>query len=869
MAAAPVAGQIFGHYRLLEGIGEGGMGVVYRARDEHLQRDVAIKFLPSSLVHDETTRQRFRREALVLARLNHPNIETLYGFETADGVDFLVMEYVPGTTLATRTISGPIRESEILEYAIPLAAALDAAHNQGVIHRDLKPSNILVTPAGQPKILDFGLAHLAPDPEDVTSENLTHTTSTAGTLPYLAPEQLRNSQPDVRSDLYSFGVVLYQMATGQRPHMQPSVGSLVEAILHEQPQPVRALNAAISPELEAIIRKLMDKDPLMRYQDAADLKVDLQRLVSGRNLEQIALPQPKRSATGRWTVVVIFLLATISVLLLVSNRPKPGGTGSAAANQPRVVAVLPFEAIGGTPENQALCRGLTELLTARLAQTSKQYGVEVVPASEVRTQGVASPLQARQRLGVNLVVEGSWDFAGNTNQVTYSLVDTASSRNLDADVVRADVRNLLSAEREVVERLLAMLAVELKAQDRKPLPSDQMSSPDAYQYYVRARGYLLDYQKPESLRAAIELLKTALDRDPNFALAYAGLGEAYWRQFQETKDKTWVPQATEACQHAAALNSQLAPVHTTLGMIYQGTGKSDQATAEFQRALDLDPTSDAAWRGLAGSYESLGKMKEAEDAYQRAIGMRKDYWGGYSALGGFYFRGARYDEAAAQFRHVVDLVPENPRGYSNLGAVYYLQGKYQEAQQLYEKALSIQPEYRAYANLGTLYFFQGRYADAAHTFEKALALNDRDYRMWRNMGSAYYWAPGEREKSRAAYQRAVKLIEDQRQVNPKDPKLMIDLADAYSMTGRPADASKLVRQGIALSSTDAENFFRAAGVFTQLGDRNSAFDALEKAVRAGYSIRELQNDPGLQTLREDPRYKLLNQSQPALSQSSK
>ncbi len=284
MASQPVPVRTLGHYRLVERIGEGGMGVVYRAFDERLQRETAVKLLPPSLMRDESARRRFRKEALTLARLNHPNIETLHGFEADGEVDFLVMEYIPGITLTTKLVRGAMRESEILDYAIQLVSALEEAHRQNVVHRDLKPSNILISHNGQLKILDFGLARLlvAGDNNDTDSGTLT----ISGTLPYVSPEQLSGSQNmDCRSDLYSCGVILYEMATGRRPHHETSVAALLNAILHREPPAVRSINPEISPELEAIIRKAMDKDPSLRYQSARELKVDLQRLVSGRALE--------------------------------------------------------------------------------------------------------------------------------------------------------------------------------------------------------------------------------------------------------------------------------------------------------------------------------------------------------------------------------------------------------------------------------------------------------------------------------------------------------------------------------------------------------------------------------------------------------
>ena len=861
MAARANSERLLGHYRLLERLGEGGMGVVYRARDDHLQRDVAIKVLPSSAVKDESARRSFRREALTLARLNHPNIEILYDFKTEGDVDFLVTEYVPGITLANKLARGPLRESELLEYAVQLASALEEAHKHGVIHRDLKPSNILIAASGHLKVLDFGLAELLTVGEATETATDKHT-SVAGTLPYVAPEQLSDSPViDARTDLYSCGVVLYEMATGRRPHTEKSVASLLEAILHRDPPTVRSLNPAISTELETIIRKAMDKDPTLRYQSARELKVDLQRLASGKNLV-VAVPVAGRTGIRRhWITAVLVLLVVLALgFEFLTLRWKAKARGILPTNVPRVVAVLPFDAVGGNPDNKVLCRGLTDLLTARLTQISKQYGVEVVPASEVRTEGINSIADAHRKLGVSLVVEGSWDFTGN--QVLYSLVNAQNRHSLSAEFIHADVRDLLSVESQVSDSLLAMVAGELRPQDRNTVSSSTTARPDAYQYYVRGVGHLLEYQDVNSLQAAVALFGSALERDPKFAAALAGTAEAYWRLYQETKNETWLPKALDAAHRAKELDDQIAAVHIVSGLIYQGTGKYGDAAKEFRRALELNPTSDASFRGLATSYEALSKNADAEAAYKQAIDIRKDYWGGYSALGAFYAKTARYDEAAVQFRRVIDLAPENVRGYSNLSGVYLLQGKTEQAEQLLRKSLSIEPNYRAYANLGTLYFSQTRYSESADSFQKALAMNDHDARIWRYLGDAFYWAPGQRGKATAAYEHAVDLLIAQRKINPQDPRLMVELALCYSMLGKPKEAIDLIRRAYMLSPADPEILFRTAEIYEQSGDHNNALNWLEESVRKGYSVPDIQHDPTFQGLREDRRYKQLTLQTP-------
>jgi serine/threonine-protein kinase len=555
---------------------------------------------------------------------------------------------------------------------------------------------------------------------------------------------------------------------------------------------------------------------------------------------------------------LVTLLVLLVGLEVVTWRWK-SRSGSTAAAAPRVVAVLPIDAVGGNPENQVLCRGLTDLLTTRLAQIGSEYGLEVVPASEVRTYAVNSIETARQKLGVTMVVEGSWDFA--SNQVMYSLVDAQSRRSVNADYVRANLNDIASVERGVADNLLKMVAGHFGA-DHGTEPNVTEPHPDAYQYYVRGVGYLDEYQKASSLQAAVALFNSALERNPSFAPALAGMGEAYWRLYQETKDASWIPKAVDACNRARSMGDKLSQVHTTLGLIDQGQGKDQDAVQEFKRALEMDATSDSAYRGLAAAYESLGKSAEAEAAYKQAIDIRKNYWGGYSALGAFYAKQAKYDDAVSQFQHVIDLAPENVRGYTNLAAIYLLQGKSQQAEELLRKSLGIEPNYRAYSNLGALLFARKEYGAAAGMYESALKLNDRDARVWGSQADAYYWA-GDRPKAAVAYAKAVELQEAAGKTNPADATALSQLALWRSMLGQSARSSTLINQALKHSPNDPEILFRAAEIYDQNGDPAAALAALEKSVHAGYPVNRIEQDPTLENLRDNSRYRQLLHSAPA------
>jgi serine/threonine protein kinase/tetratricopeptide (TPR) repeat protein len=834
MATVPPVGETLGRYRLVEQIGHGGMGVVFRAFDEQLQRFVALKFI--SGIADESRRKRFRDEALALARLNHPHIGVIHGFETIDGVDVLIMEYIAGTTLAAHIGGKPLPEPEVVSLGLQLAAALREAHSCGVIHRDLKPSNILLTADSDVKILDFGLALLRSETSPTQSA-----VKLEGTVQYIAPEVLRGGIPDERSDIYSLGAVLYEMATGRSPHASESFAQLVESILYKAPVPPEQIVPGLSAALVGIIKRSLANVPTNRYQSASELRADLMRLQSGTALD---IPRVFASRRRWWRTALLFGLPVIAVLLLwIGSKVRLNNL----LPQKKVIAVLPFESIGEGTENRALSRGLTELITVRLAQASQRYGFEVIPASEIRSQEITSADQAHKRLGASIVVEGTWDFS-TQHRIMYALVDADNHRNLNAAVVRADIGDVYSAENTVLQQLLGMLDVEFGPTTPEP------AQPEAYQYYVRGRGYLWDYENLQSVENAMSLFQSAINTDPKFAQAYASLGEAYWRKYEETKDPQWVPQAIDACDKALALDDRLSLVHSTLGLIYHGTGKDTQAVAEFQRALNLDRTNDTASRGLAAAYESLKDYDNAEQAYRQAIAIRPDYWSGYHDLGVYYYRRGSLSAAAHEFEREIQFAPDNARAYADLGGIYYLQSRYSAARDLYLTSIKVQPNYRAYSNLGTLEFFLHNYKQAADNFNQALRLNDRDGRVWRNLAASYYWS-GDKDNAVEAYQRASALLRKQLEVNPKDQVSQIALADCYAMTGEKDKAEKALHGALSGPEVGAEQSYRVASIYEQLGNRALALVWLDKSLKQGYSVTEMENDPTLSQLRNDAQYK--------------
>jgi serine/threonine-protein kinase len=851
---APSIGQLLGRYRILEFIGAGGMGVVYRAHDEQLDRDVAIKVLPPGSFSNDSSRRRFRKEALVLAKLNHPHIATAYDFGTEGGLEFLVTEYIAGETLDSKLSHGALPPKLAIDLAIQLAQGLEAAHKENVSHRDLKPGNLRLNADGQLKILDFGLAQLV-EPDTANALTATRTTQLPeGTLPYMAPEQLRAEPTDLRTDIWAAGAVIYEMATGRRPFPQAHGPNLIDAILNHEPPPPRTIHHEVTPALESIILKCLDKDPERRYQSARELRVDLVRMLptsqlSGTNA-RLAHAVPGRHRSHRWAIVLPIILLVGALAGYFVNRKL-----ATRAPQQRVLAVLPFDSKGESGSTTALVLGLTETLTARVAEVSDPGTLQLVSLREITSEKVNNPEAARREFGTDLVVEGSVHESGGKVRINCSLVDSRTHRQLSARSITADLNDAFQLEDEVVSEVLDMLQVGLQTPGKAARPE---VAPDAYASYLRGLGYLQEYQKPENIDLAISEFQNAIKVDPKYAAAYAGLGQAFWRGYdQANHDKSWVEQASQNCRRALQLAPRLTEGHICSGNVYYGTGKYELAAAEFERAATGDPHQESALLGLADSYEKLHDNAAAEATYKKAIELRPRYWGVYSWLGSFYYRQARYEQAAEMFRKVIELAPDNYRGFSNLGATLVAQGRYPESIDILKRSIAIRPNLEAYNNLGNAYFSLRQFGESANAFQAGLKLDSQDWLLWGNLGDALYWTPQRRKESADAYRHAIDLAKQKLDVNPKDEYALAFVAGYYAMLDDRDHALEFLRKAIAVNPDSADVRFRAAIVYNHFGDANQTLDWLDKAIAAGVSPATVRDTRDFDDLRSNPRYQAM------------
>jgi len=847
----PTVGQVLDHYRIVEQIGSGGMGVVFRAHDERLNRDVALKTLPGLTLLSEIAQRQFRYEALSLAKITDPHVAMAFDFGQHDGINYLVTEYVPGLTLDAKLGGRSLPEVEILHLGKQLASGLEAAHKEGVIHRDLKPSNLKITPDGRLKILDFGLAYmLKTETEADATASVTQTYSDAGTLPYMSPEQVKGEKPDARADLWSAGVVLYEMSTGKRPFGDLSGARLIAAILEQSPLSPRDVNPRISQGLERVILRALDKNPNERYQSAGDLRIDLNSLASGT----IPLdPTSARSWSWRLWLPIISAIALLTVgMWWWTHRTE------SPAPPERMMAVLPFESVANDPSTNALGLGLTETVTARLVTAVDGGHLQLVSTRDLIAQGVKTSEQARREFGTDLVLEGSLQQDGNLIRITWSLVNPRTHTQVAANTLTGSIDNIFGLQDNIFDEVLEKLPLAIEPNRRQTSPGRPDAKPAAYDFYLRGRGYLEDYKNIDGIHNAIAEFESAIRLDDNYAPAHAALGLAYNAGFQrKNQGKDWIEKARKECERSLAITPQLAEGHTCLGNVFASTGRYADAVGEFQRSLDLDHNSDETLRSLADAYERQGNTSAAEGAYRKAISLRPNYWGVYIAFGTFYYNQARYNDAVEMFKKVIQLAPLNYSGYSNLGAMYLLLGRYQEAVEALKESVALRPAADSFGNLGAVYFYMRRYSESADSVQQALKIDPNDFLNWGNLGDALFQIPDRRSEARRAYQKAIELAQSRLDVNPREASSLAFTADYYAMLDQERQARERLARALEIAPTDADVLFRAAIVHNHFGDKEKTLSLLAKSVANGYSRTVIRDTPDFDRLTDDRRFRAL------------
>lgn len=806
-------GKTISHYKIVEKIGGGGMGIVYKAQDLNLERFVALKFLPSAFSFDEDSKKRFILEAKAASSLQHNNICTIHDIDECDEQIFISMEFYDGETLKKKVNKGIASINEAIEIIKQIASGLQKSHEKGIVHRDIKPANIFITNDGVVKILDFGLAKLS------GISQLTQKGSTVGTAAYMSPEQARGDDVDSRTDIWSLGIIMYEMLVGEAPFKSDYEQAMIYAILNEEPKPIEKINPEVPDKYAKIIYKCLQKDPEKRYQNVSELLSDLRE-----DRESFIRPtkyQPGYNEHLKKYKYIYFSAISLLVLivgyLLIFQKPVSSNNKS--------IAVLPFLNLSGTQEDEFFCEGITEDI---LMQLSKIGDLKVISRTTVmQYKGTKKTLkEIAEELNVANILEGSIRRADDQVRIVAQLIDASSDQHIWAETYDKEFKQIFAIQSDVAKKIAQALKVKLSSSEKERIEKIPTQNMTAYEYYLSGRNYYYRYTKNDN-DIAIEQFKKAIELDPNYAIAWAGMGDAFAQKFGRfANSMNWV----------------------------------DSALWAGNMAIKIDPNSADGYKALGTAYIYKGMKNNSFDVLRKAIERNPNYYPAIANLGITYAEAGELDEALKWLKKTVELNPADIFAYSEIGEIYRKLKMNDKAEEWFKKSIKIQPDYsQTYYYYGLLQLEKGKKDETKKCADLIAKYNPTDY-IYLEQGQKLNELSGNFSEAKLFYQNA--LIKERTLLSFYRSISAIGLANILIKEGNKEEAYKLLDSSLIYKIKEfksgselMELIYAIAGIYSIQNKKDEAVTWLQKAIDKGwrdYSI--IEKDPWFVNIRNDNRY---------------